>query len=472
MTTLSATAEKAAQRSDERVSLEHQLVGSVMYHALGKPYLAADVLAVCPPDVFVSPKAKCVMAALRAVVTRGERVDFVTVGLEIKAQGNGKPALSGDDFARFTFAAGNAITENSVLYTARKIAEEWRKDLASVQLSLALQGVHTFGEPLDSPLAYIREAQSILDADIGMAGSDFDALLDAYGAELDKPENRYNPVPTPWYKLNRILSGGVLPGELVVLAARPSVGKTAFALNWAWSVACSGKTTVLFSLEMARQQLFDRLTSNIGNVDLGAFREGLSEGQRVHAKVAVEKMRGKPLVVIDDTRVTLGEIRRIVRIAHRKKKQIGLVVVDYLQLMTPEDRRIPREQQVAEMSRGLKLLAKDLLVPVLLLAQLNRKNEEARREPVLSDLRESVAIEQDADVVIFLHQARQAWYADEPVKTIVAKGRSSGVGREDLVFRRKVQRFEESDDQAFKSAQAEEYAANSHWSESEQDRLL
>ena len=260
------------------------------------------------------------------------------------------------------------------------------------------------------------------------------------------------------------MRGGILPGELAVLAARPSVGKSALALNMAYAVACSGNSGMVFSLEMSKQQLFDRLTANVGNIDLGRFREGLNAVERRKAKEAVAEMRGKSLVIFDDTGITVPEIRRRVRIAQRYHQQVSLVVVDYLQLVTPDDRKAPREQQVAQMSRALKLMAKDLCVPVLLLAQLNRKTEEGRRTPQLSDLRESGAIEQDADIVIFLHQARQAWQADEPVQVIVAKGRSSGVGKAHLVFHRRLQRFMDSNETAYADAiREEENAVNRQW---------
>ncbi len=137
--------------------------------------------------------------------------------------------------------------------------------------------------------------------------------------------------------------------------------------------------------------------------------------------------------------------------------------MDYLQLVTPDDRKTPREQQVAQMSRDLKIMAKGLFVPVILLAQLNRKSEEGGRSPMLSDLRESGAIEQDADIVIFLHQARQSWHPDEPVQVIIAKGRNSGVGRCNLVFRRKFQRFEDSSQVEYEQAIYAEREEANQW---------
>jgi replicative DNA helicase len=217
-----------------------------------------------------------------------------------------------------------------------------------------------------------------------------------------------------------------------------------------------------FSLEMGQRQLIDRAVASVGGIDVGTFREGLSDKDRRIVRGALQAMRGKPIEVIDDVSVNVAEIRRRSRIIKRKYGSLGLVVVDYLQLMIPSkvSNSNSREQEVAAMSRGLKLLAKELCVPVLLLSQLNRKVEESRRTPMLSDLRESGAIEQDADIVIFLHQARSAvGNPDEPVQVIVAKGRSSGVGVEHLVFRRRIQRFEDSTMQEYQMAERESWTA-------------
>lgn len=340
-----------------------------------------------------------------------------------------------------------------------------------MELENGMEAMRSFGGQVDSVVESLRRAQGILDQD-GLDGrDDLDACLDSYAAQIEQ-KGVCRPVKSPWESINRILRGGVLPGELLILAARPSVGKSALALNWGWSVACSGKAVPFFSLEMGKEQLVERLIANAGNIDLGAFRQGLNAWQKAEAGKTMLTMRGRPLEVIEQARMTVGEVRRRVRNMQRRR-EIGLVVVDYLQLVTPDDGRVPREQQVAAMSRGFKQLAKELGVPVLLLAQLSRKGEDANREPILSDLRESGAIEQDADIVIFLHQARRrTWHADEPVKFIIAKGRSSGVGRDSLIFRRRVQRFEASDDAAFETARREEEREMfPHYSETEQREL-
>jgi replicative DNA helicase len=225
-------------------------------------------------------------------------------------------------------------------------------------------------------------------------------------------------------------------------------------------VCCSGLNVQLFSIEMGLEKLLDRLIANVGSINLSSFREGMNLSEAERVKSAINRMRGKNLDIHDASRVTVGDVRRRTRIAQLGESKVGLVIVDYLQLVTSaahDQYSRSREREVAEMSRGFKLLAKSLDVPVLLLAQLNRQSEAANREPRLYDLRESGAIEADADAVIFLHPARkETWKSDEPVKVIVAKGRNSGVGVTTLNFRRNIQRFEEGSEQEFAEAAREE----------------
>ncbi|MDL2315484.1 AAA family ATPase [Desulfovibrio sp. OttesenSCG-928-A18] len=413
------------------------------------------------------------MNAARGIVAEGGDVNLVSCAEYMHRNSpDGKLPVHQAYLAKLTTGAANLITEASVMQAARMIAAEWAKESAYVDAGGAMEMMRNFGTDagIAAELLYTaaRKLESLDVAD----DTSLDAAIDAY-LPLLAAEKQTRPVRAPWNSLNAILRGGVLPGELTILAARPSVGKSAFALNWAWSVACSGKEAVFFSLEMGREQLLERLVSNAEGLDLGSFRYGLNDQEKARAQKSLAGLRGRPLYIVDDPKISVAEVRRRTRLVQRQDKNLGLVVVDYLQLMTPDDRKAQREQQVASMTRGLKLLAKTLGVPVLLLAQLNRKGEESGRDPILSDLRESGAIEQDADIVIFLHQARKrTWHPDEPVKFIVAKGRSSGVGRDSLIFRRRYQRFEESSDAVFAQAEREEYEQDHPWADNGQPGLL
>jgi replicative DNA helicase len=241
--------------------------------------------------------------------------------------------------------------------------------------------------------------------------------------------------------------------EMIVIAARPSMGKTSFALNIAEAAALpkGGREPVsvlVFSLEMSASQLALRMLCSRSRVNMKLLRDGLvgRDGAEVNALgKAAEDFKKCPLLIDDSSALTIMELRAKARRIHARKK-LGMIIVDYLQLLAGSDPRAPREQQVAEVSRGLKALAKELDVPVLVLSQLNRSSEKENRTPRLSDLRESGSIEQDADVVLMLSRPKDA---DEKFQTaanaadlIVAKQRNGPVGDLKLTFLQEITRFE------------------------------
>lgn len=242
--------------------------------------------------------------------------------------------------------------------------------------------------------------------------------------------------------------------EMIVIAARPSMGKTSFALNVAEAAALpkAGKAepvpTLVFSLEMSASQLALRMLCSRARVNLKLLRDGLvsRDGQEVNSLGrAAEEFKKAPILVDDSSNLTIMEMRAKARRIYARKK-LGLVIVDYLQLVSGSDPRAPREQQVAEVSRGLKAMAKELDLPVIVLSQLNRSSEKENRTPRLSDLRESGSIEQDADVVLMLSRPKDA---DERFQTaagaadlIVAKQRNGPVGDLKLTFLQEITRFE------------------------------
>jgi replicative DNA helicase len=230
------------------------------------------------------------------------------------------------------------------------------------------------------------------------------------------------------------------------------MGKTSLALNMAEAAAMPKKgtpvTTLVFSLEMSSSQLALRMLCARARVNMKLLRDGLlsknGEEQQNLLKAADEF--SKSAIYIDDSsHLTIMELRAKARRLH-SRHPLGFIVVDYLQLLSPTDPKVPREQQVAEMSRGLKALAKELDVPVLVLSQLNRAAEKENRSPKLSDLRESGSIEQDADVVLMLARPKDAdekfQVAADSAELIVAKQRNGPVGELKLTFLRDITRFE------------------------------
>jgi len=270
--------------------------------------------------------------------------------------------------------------------------------------------------------------------------------------ELFERQEHITGVPTGFDDLDKVLAG-LHRGDLIILAARPSVGKTALALNIAVNAAAKGKAAVaLFSLEMSAEQLIQRVLCSEARINSQDVRTGYikdADWGKIHG--AMGRLAELDLFVDDTPATSILEIRAKARRLLRDKKE-GLVIVDYLQLMQPQHRRSDnRQTEIAEISRGLKILAKELKVPVLALSQLSRAVEQrAGKRPQLSDLRESGAIEQDADVVMFIDRnvdPRNQSEEDEGrpgpgiAEIIVAKHRNGPTGSVKLVFNDSYTKF-------------------------------
>lgn len=252
---------------------------------------------------------------------------------------------------------------------------------------------------------------------------------------------------------------GFHPGQMVVLAARPSVGKTSLAMNFAEHVALpdGGKPSsgvLVFSLEMTSEDLAMRLICSRSRVDMKRIRDRVVSKQDMEEiTTATKELKRAPLWIDDNSNSTIMDIRAKARRLHTKSP-LGLIVVDYLQLIRGVDQRVQREQQIAEISRGMKGMAKELGLPVVVLSQLNRDSERENRDPRLSDLRESGSIEQDADVVMLLHRPKKRDDDDEGVqegalpgdtehiRLVIAKQRNGPIGEVDLTFLRRFTRYE------------------------------
>jgi replicative DNA helicase len=231
-------------------------------------------------------------------------------------------------------------------------------------------------------------------------------LLDRVQEMADNP-NDITGVPTGFYDLDRMTSG-LQAGDMVVLAARPSMGKTAFAINIAEHVALNeGLPVAVFSMEMGASQLAVRIVGSIGRIDQGHLRTGkLTDDEWPRLTEAIERLRTVSLHIDETPGLTTSELRANARRLARQCGKLGLIVVDYLQLMSGSSSNGDnRATELGEISRGLKMLAKELQCPVIALSQLNRSVEtRTDKRPMMSDLRESGAIEQDADIIMFIYR--------------------------------------------------------------------
>lgn len=280
-----------------------------------------------------------------------------------------------------------------------------------------------------------------------------DILSDSFDRieELHKNKGGLRGIPTGFTDLDKI-TAGLQPSDLIILAARPAMGKTTLVTNLAYNVATISKKAVLFfSLEMSKEQLVDRMLADASGIDAWKIRTGnLNNEDFSKISEAMGTMAEAKLMIDDTPGLSVLEMRTKARRAARGN-EIGLIVVDYLQLMQATTRSSDgnRVQEVSEISRGLKLLARELNAPVIALSQLSRSVENRRPQiPQLADLRESGSIEQDADIVMFIY--REAYYEPETERKnitdlIIAKHRNGPTGRVELYFNPERLRFESAD---------------------------
>ena len=415
------------QTSPETANAERSVLGAVLLD--GRALLS--IPGALRPEDFSGQNA-AVWAAIRALAEKNRPVDVLTLSEQLRATGDLERAGGPAYLAALETAVASA---SNVAHYARIVLGD------SMRRRLAEFGRRVIAAAADEEQAVedvVARAQGEI---LSLARPDDDAeavtVKQLWSETLDHVERLANGgpvsgVPTGITDLDA-MTGGFQRGELTLLAARPAMGKTAWAVcNAATSAARSGAAVVVFSLEMPRRQLGQRLIAAWGDVSSERVRTGRlypdewervgHAGSRLPAGLWIRDRAGASLF---DVRVSCR------RVEAREKRPVGLVVVDYVQIMRPTDRRLPREQQVAELSRGLKDLARDMDCPVLALAQLSREAEKrADKRPLLSDLRESGSLEADADVVIGLHREGlyNAKVSPNDAELLVLKNRNGATG--------------------------------------------
>jgi replicative DNA helicase len=298
-----------------------------------------------------------------------------------------------------------------------------------------------------------RAEKAVLEVAHGDRSQDFRRIEEVLHDELEKlhklslEDTNLTGTPSGFRDLDAV-TGGFQPGNLIVLAARPSMGKSALVANIAENASIEhGKPVALFSLEMSEAELAQRFVASQARIHGDELRKGRVSAERWPKIVkASQRLAGAPLWVDDSSDISLLEIRAKTRRLHSQHPDgLGLVIVDYLQLLRADGRTDNRSEQIGQMSRGLKLLARELEVPVIALSQLNRGVEQRTdKRPLLSDLRESGAVEQDADVVIFIY--RDEYYNEDSERAgeadlLIAKHRNGALGTVTLTFQSEYPRF-------------------------------
>lgn len=420
-----------------REEAERRLVGGVLGLELTHGEIE-DLVTTCQKGAVKGMYYSDAWNAIVDAHQKGKAVDLVSVFDELVSM------KSPVDAAMLAQMMIHTSTLQAVFHWAEKLAEVNRRESIQFSLMAAASDMGAADIDVDARLAEVRTMIDTTETANSMPS--MAELMDSILADVEAGEGA-RPIPTPWSNLNAVLKGGVAPGELVVLAARPGMGKTAMAGCWAVEVARNVGPVLFVSCEVKDKTLGSRMLAREGRIDNRAFREGLGSSTTLLPKMreAAAALRGLPLQIVDSSCriVTPAAVRKLAR---KIKGGPALVVVDYLQLMYPDSKHDSREREIADMSRSMKRLSVELNCPVLLLSQLNRKVEETNREPQLSDLRESGAVEQDADIVIMLHaDKRDAQGKDVPLKALVRKGRSSGTGAADLLFEKAFSDFRVND---------------------------
>jgi len=394
-----------------------------------------------------------IFAHIRKLVETGRPADVVTVFESIEnaneADQTGGLAYLGE-IANATPSAANIrryaeiVHERAVLRKLVTVGDE----IAGAALNPSGRDVKTLLDMAEQKVFEIAETGN-------RSTQGFLAITPLLGDVVERIEvlyNRENPsditgLATGFHDLDKMTSG-LQPGDMIVVAGRPSMGKTAFALNIAEHVGMElRKPVAIFSLEMSGPQLAMRFLSSAGRLDQTKIRTGrLSDEDWEKMSVALGKLHEAPIHIDETGAINASDLRARARRLHRQCGQLGLIVIDYLQLMTSVKDNENRATEISEISRSIKALAKELQVPVIALSQLSRKVEERNdKRPLMSDLRESGAIEQDADIILMMY--RDEYYKPDTTEkgvaeVIVGKHRNGPTGTVKLTFLGEYTRFE------------------------------
>lgn len=406
------------------------------------------VLEVLTPEDFYRESHRRIFRAMIEICDRSEPVDLITLSDFLKAKGD----LEVVGGSAYLASLASAIpTSANIHFYARIVREKAiRRYLISAATEIATRGY----EDQENVDEYLDEAEKVIfDISEKRVRGSFVMIGEMIRDSIKMVERLYERkemvtgVPSGFKDLDR-LTAGFQPSDLIVIAGRPSMGKTALCLNIATHAAFGGHGVAVFSLEMAKEQLVLRMLCSEARIDHSKVRSGYLADREFPALVmAAGRLAETPIYIDDTPAISVLELRaKARRLVRDRDKKIGLIIVDYLQLMRGSGSAPNREQEISEISRSMKALAKELNIPVIAVSQLNRRVEDrGDKRPMMADLRESGAIEQDADVIAFVF--REVVYnenVDDPnlAEIIVGKQRNGPTGTVRLAFFREFTRFE------------------------------
>lgn len=442
--------EDLSQLMPQNIDAEEAILGAILV----SPTCMNKIVEELKPEAFYKPAHRYVYEAMLQLYNGNDKIDIVSVSDVLNM--NQKLELVGGR-AFINDLSYKTITTANVEYYSKIVQEK------AIKRSLINAGSDIVSAGYDlNPVEESLELAEKLIYDLGSqkASKAMSPIKDIVYESYARIEERYNNkgtytgVETQFYDLDAI-TNGLQKSDLIILAARPAMGKTAFALNIAQNVALRSKVPVaIFSLEMSKEQLVQRLLCAEAEVDTQRIKTGNMQDKDWQKLVnAMNSLSEAPMYIDDTAGCTITDLRAKCRRLAMAEKNLGLIVIDYLQLIEGSGRE-DRMQQISSISRGLKILAKDLNVPIIALSQLSRAVEgRTDKRPMLSDLRESGSIEQDADIVMFIY--RDEYYktaTDEEdaaekaankgeAEIIIAKHRNGPVGSVRLLFQSSITKF-------------------------------
>ena len=439
--TKSSAADFLGKVPPQDLDAERSVLGSLLFSSEAFDEVIQHIQSNC----FYADAHRRMFQCIHDMYEKGIRaIDVVTLAHELQKTG---------DFEEI----GGAVYLNEVMgsvphaahaeYYAKIVRDTWLQRSLIEACTDSLREAYHGGDEVEDILARAeKRVFGIVEQQENIDRIDIDNILDATFQRIFErmdQEGNVSGLHTGFHGLDDYTSG-FQPSELIVLAARPSMGKTALVCNFAMAVAQAKKGILLFSLEQSRLELAERLLCIQAKVSGHKLRQGeLDEFEQSMLMEAANEMRTTSVFIDDTAGRTMSQIAAIAR-RLKRRSQLDIVVIDYLQLIESEDKNMPREQQISSITRRLKFLAKDLDIPVIALAQLNRGVEQRDdKRPRLSDLRESGAIEQDADIVMFLHRPEAYDPEDRPGEAdlIIAKNRHGPIGTVELTWLREMLKF-------------------------------
>ena len=440
---------------------EQSLLGALLWNA-DKFH---DVAEIVEADAFYAPRNQHIFEAMVAISSRGEAIDSVTVGAQLANSGR-LEMIGGRDYLRELIEQSPSVAH---LESYAKIIQDKcvRRRLQAAGTTIAKFSVEEEKEIEQVIDESEKELFEITQTHTHARYKEIaDTIPDLVQEIITVSESgeKHRGISTGYDKIDNALSG-LHPSDLIILAARPSVGKTSLALDIARRSASKHNTSIgVFSLEMSTSQLIERLLATESRLDAWRMRTGNMKSQQEFSALndAADRLRGLPIYIDDRSGMSMLTIRSTAR-RMKREHDVQLLIVDYLQLITPHERgsNDSMVQHITEVSRTLKQIARELSIPVLALSQLSRDVEKRDGKPRLSDLRDSGSIEQDADVVMFLHRRTDQMYEgegdDTPVPTdlMIEKHRNGPTGKVSLQFDRKHATFAEPASEEY-NAQASE----------------